>query len=115
MILAERIEYFEDPLTVEPLASVLEPDLSPLYSPAQAVLAVDMILVAEVDAPLLNGVPLQATHLAIRGDRAYVSYNVQGSVFLGGVDAFDRIGSKTPVLTSGLLFTDTDVSAVEAD
>ena len=73
-----------------------------------------MTLIAEVDPPQLQGTPLQATHLAILGDRAYVSYNIQGSVQLGGVDAFDRIGSRTPVLTSGLLFTDTDVSAVEA-
>lgn len=115
VLLAERVEYFEDPLTVEPLASVLEPELAPLLSLAQSALTFPMTLIAEVDPPTLEGTPLQATHLAIRGDRAYVSYNVQGSVFLGGVDAFDRIGGKRPILTSGLLFTDTDVSAVEAD
>ncbi|MDH3223905.1 MAG: hypothetical protein OEO23_09325, partial [Gemmatimonadota bacterium] len=51
--------------------------------------------------------------LAVLGDQAYVSYNVQGPLVMGGVDAFDGIGQRTPILTSGILFTDTDVSAVE--
>ena len=59
-----------------------------------------------------NGNTLQATHVALNGNYAYVSYNTQGATYLGGVDIIDISNPKKPKLVSSATFVGTDVSAI---
>lgn len=68
--------------------------------------------VAEVEAPRVDGVTLQATHVALDRDRAFVAYNLQGSMARGAVDLIDRIDGDNPRLRSTALLQDSEVNAV---
>lgn len=68
---------------------------------------------AEVEAPKVKGEAVQATHVKIIDDMAFVSYNTKGSKYSGGVDLFNISDQDNPVLQSQVLFSDVDVSAVD--
>jgi len=72
-------------------------------------------LVAEVTPPEHDGTSLQATDVSIHGNKAYVSYNVRGETFLGGVDVFSIQDPDNPQLESSVVFTDTDVNGLYMD
>ncbi len=74
--------------------------------------SITLVLVAEVAPPVHEGQTLQATDVVIKGGKAYVSYNYQGEIFLGGVDIFDITDISTPQLISFALLTDTDVNGL---
>ncbi|MGB2867477.1 MAG: hypothetical protein WBD36_03425, partial [Bacteroidota bacterium] len=67
---------------------------------------------AEVTPPVSGGTTLQATHISISGNYAYVSYNVRGATYLGGVDVFNISIKNNPVLVSQAIFLNSDVSSV---
>ena len=71
-----------------------------------------LVLIAEVSAPVYAGTTLRATHVAINGDYAYVSYNVEGSTYLGAVDVINISDPITPVIELQAILPDTDVSAI---
>ncbi|WP_423148421.1 hypothetical protein [Rubrolithibacter danxiaensis] len=71
-------------------------------------------LVAEVEAPKYEGKTLQATEVAIAGNRAYVSYNTQGETYLGAVDVLD-ITNATPKLLQSAVTPGIDISSVTSD
>jgi hypothetical protein len=71
--------------------------------------------VAEVAAPVFNGNILSATHVDIIDNKAYVSYNVQGDEYAGGVDVIDLNNPAYPSLITQLLFSGNDANAVVAD
>jgi hypothetical protein len=60
----------------------------------------------------LDAARLQATSVRMKGSEAVVSYAVAGAPHLGGILVFHKF-THDPVLTSGALFKDTDVHAVE--
>jgi|GEM_PF-561955 len=70
---------------------------------------------AEVDPPTHEGSTLQASHIKIVGDYAYVTYNTQGEEYLGGVDIFDISDISDPKLISGATFPKKDVSSIDVD
>jgi hypothetical protein len=70
---------------------------------------------AEVLPPSIDGQVLQATAIAMRGDRATVSYNMRGAQYLGGIDVFNISDKTRPKLRSEALFNDTDVNSVAID
>ena len=70
-------------------------------------------LKAEVDAPKINGEIIQATHVKIVNDMAFVSYNTKGSGYSGGVELFNISDQNNPVLQAQALFQHLDVSAVD--
>jgi hypothetical protein len=77
-------------------------------------------LIAKVLPPTYNNEVLQASHVRIIGNYAYVAYNTQGDRYLGGVDIIDITYPDNPILISGVLFINQesnkgkDVSSVEA-
>ena len=73
----------------------------------------ELVLRAEVEAPVLDGITLQATHVDFSHPKVYVSYNVQGPVRKGGVEVFWCPSADDLQLWSQALFTDTDVSALD--
>jgi hypothetical protein len=72
-----------------------------------------LVKVAEVAAPILEGVQLQATHVKVAGDQAYVSYNIKGNEYGGGVDVFDISVIDTPKIVSQMLLKNTDINALD--
>jgi hypothetical protein len=70
---------------------------------------------AEVDAPLYEGKTLQASHIKIVGNYAYVTYNVRGPEYLGGVDIFDVSDIRNPALISNVVFPAKDISSVDVE
>lgn len=71
-----------------------------------------MELIAEVVAPMYEGRALRATHVDINGKYAYVSYNREGEVYLGGINVFDISQVTAPRLVAEAMFPNTDISAV---
>lgn len=72
-----------------------------------------LIMVSQVEAPIFDGKTLKATHVDIDGNYAYVSYNTEGSDYLGAVDIFDITNIYSPIITEQAIFTDTDISSLE--
>lgn len=105
-ILSSRVQYRNE---IIPLDSV---STGTARMRAVVIDTVILTLVAEVEPPSYNGVTLQATDIKLKGKHAYVSYNMQGATFLGGVDVFDISNPDQPSLQSSILFTDTDVNGL---
>ncbi len=68
---------------------------------------------AEVDPPVYEGNTLQATHVTIKDDYAFVTYNTRGPKWQGGIEIFDVSDIKNPVIISSAILPNTDVSAVD--
>ncbi|ANW95642.1 hypothetical protein AXE80_04825 [Wenyingzhuangia fucanilytica] len=73
---------------------------------------IPLIQIAEVSAPKHNGTTLRATHVAINGNYAYVSYNVEGPTYLGAVDVIDISNPNSPSIALSAILPNTDISAV---
>lgn len=73
---------------------------------------IPLVLIAEVEAPTYKGTTLKATHVAINGQYAYVSYNVEGNIYLGALDVIDISDPENPSVIVNAIFPDTDLSSV---
>lgn len=73
-------------------------------------------LIADIDAPIVNGVQTQATmvHIFSNSARAAASYNVQGIEYTGAVDAIQITSSGREAIRvqSGIEFTNAKTNAV---
>lgn len=67
---------------------------------------------AEISSPVWEGQTLQATSVALSGQYAVVSYNMQGQTYLGALDVIDLSKKNKPSLTTRLLYKNADVNAV---
>ncbi|WP_240732479.1 LVIVD repeat-containing protein [Flavobacterium alkalisoli] len=72
-------------------------------------------LVAEINPPVYQGLTLKATHVAINGNYAYVSYNMQGEAYAGAIDVIDITNPNVPQLVMQAILPNTDVSSVSYD
>ncbi len=113
-VLGRRVRYTTTPplFIVQAKRNVLEEGLKELRMPPERA-GLRLVLRAEVDPPELSGQTIQATHVVLDNGYAYVTYNVQGPVYRGGVDVFDVRNTERPELISQALFDDADVSAVD--
>ncbi len=76
----------------------------------------EIYLRAEVEPPLgLDGKTLQASHIKIIGNNAFVTYNTKGPEYQGGVDVFDVSDIENPRLIQGVLFPSRDISSIDID
>lgn len=120
--LGDRIIYYPDPEV--PLDSS---DIPPGRLGKVAGPGFTLTLRAEVLPPVSGTTTLQATHIVMTEytdtsavypytittySLAYVSYNVGGPTYLGGVDVFDVTSRNNPTLISSAVFLNTDVSAL---
>ena len=71
-----------------------------------------LTLVAEVSPPSFDDITLQATEVIIKGNKAYVSYNVAGETMSGALEVFEINDANNPTLISSLIFMDTDVNGI---
>src|SRR5690606_8908164 len=74
-----------------------------------------MTLVAEVAPPVVRKDTLPASIVALKGGFAYVSYNVQGEAYRGGVDVIQVKNGNKAELRSQVLFDDAAVHALHYD
>ncbi|MFL9833407.1 LVIVD repeat-containing protein [Chryseobacterium terrae] len=74
-----------------------------------------LVLVAEVAPPVYNGKTLRATHVAVEGNYAYVSYNTEGETYLGAIEVLDVTNPNAPQLVMQAILPNTDVSSVRYD
>lgn len=122
-ILSSRITYINNPLQVDHTgnATVFDPDLKAKVSSASISMEESTELdhtwyfVAEVTSPVYGGEKLSATHVQVIDDKAYVSYNKQGDIHLGGLEVFDLSNRAYPKLVSQALFNNSDVNAITVD
>jgi len=77
--------------------------------------AFSMTLVAEIAPPTVNGQTLMATSVSLDGQFAYISYNLRGESYGGGVDIVQLKGTQNATIRSEALFSDTKVSSVFYD
>ena len=75
----------------------------------------EIYLRAEVAPPVYKGKTLQASHIKIVGNNAFVTYNTRGEEFLGGVDVFDVTDIENPTLIQGVIFPEKDISSIDID
>ena len=74
--------------------------------------AFSMTLVAEIAPTTVNGQTLMATSVSLDGQFAYISYNLRGESYGGGVDIVQLKGTQNATIRSEALFSDTKVSSV---
>src|SRR5215217_2076058 len=75
----------------------------------------NLTLTAEISSPVVNGDTLQATSVHLAGGFAYVSYNLQGERYRGGVDIIQIRSGSNAELRSQVLFDSTDVHSLYYD
>jgi hypothetical protein len=74
---------------------------------------ISLVLISQASSPTFEGSTLQATHVDIEDEYAYVSYNTAGSRYLGAVEIIDISDAYKPKIVSQAIFTNADVSALE--
>ncbi|WP_111670921.1 LVIVD repeat-containing protein [Algoriphagus litoralis] len=74
---------------------------------------ISLVLISQASSPTYEGTSLQATHVDIEDDFAFVSYNTAGPQYLGAVEIFDISDAYKPKIVSQVIFKNADVSAVE--
>ena len=79
---------------------------------AQAADNFPMSLLAEVNAPTYEGKKLTASHVDVKDNYVYVSYNTQGETYLGGIDVIDVSQPNNPKLIVQAILPNTDISTV---
>lgn len=74
-----------------------------------------MSLLAEVSPPVYEGITLTATHVDVKDNYVYVSYNTAGTIYLGGLDVIDISVPNNPKLVVQAILPNTDISSVVYD
>ena len=114
-ILGERLSYVEEGVPIDPASSPSPAPLGGSAAPPTAS-SVELTLVAELESPVVNGQVVQATSVSARRRFAFlISYNTQGSPFVGAVDYVINPFGVSPRLVSLVEFSDSDISAVGLD
>ncbi len=73
---------------------------------------VALSMIAETKASQASGNTLQATDVAIKSNKAYVSFNQAGDVYAGAIQVVDIKKEDSPKILAELLFDDIDVNSV---
>lgn len=75
-------------------------------------LGVAFLFRAAVAPPTVTGVSLEASHVALDGSYAYVSYMIHGEATVGAVDVFDISRPGSPRLVSSAALPGTEIAAI---
>ncbi|MFD2943064.1 hypothetical protein [Flavobacterium notoginsengisoli] len=72
-----------------------------------------LVQIAEVKPPVdANGRTLQASHVTVNGNYAYVSYITRGDVYSGAIDVIDVTDPYKPKLVTSALIPNTDITSL---
>jgi hypothetical protein len=110
-VLAERVTFKNTIISIDDSVAAAKASFGPGFAPSGNDAAV-LTLVAESTPPQYQDTQLQATEVRIKGNKAYVSYNVKGSEFLGAVEIYNITDNTQPELISSAIFTDADVNGL---
>lgn len=113
-VLAARVTYYDAEILIDDTGVGYPPGLGPVATASQPASAgrFSLKLKAEIAPPSIGGQVLQATSVAIAGDRGVVSYSMRGAEYLGAIDVVDLSNANKPKLVSQALFRNSDVHAV---
>lgn len=80
---------------------------------AAAADALPLVQIAEVNPPKdSNGRTLQANHVAVNGNYAYVAYTMIGEAYSGAIDVIDVTDPYKPKLVTSALIANTDINSL---
>ncbi len=105
-ILASRVTYTNKIIEIVDNTNKNKPTQAPKKEDAL------LTLIAEVTPPSYEGTTLQATEVIIKGNKAYVSYNIAGEKMLGAIEVFNITKADNPELISSVILKDTDVNGI---
>ena len=72
-----------------------------------------LVQIAEINPPVdNNGKTLQANHVAVNGNYAYVAYTMSGDTYSGAIDVIDISDPYKPKLITSALIADTDITSL---
>lgn len=72
-----------------------------------------LVQIAEINPPIDgNGRTLQANHVAVNGNYAYVAYTMSGNDYSGAIDVIDITDPYKPKLLTSALIADTDITSL---
>ncbi|MEN2403096.1 hypothetical protein GKZ90_0025135 [Flavobacterium sp. MC2016-06] len=72
-----------------------------------------LVQIAEIKPPVdANGKTLQASHVTVNGNYAYVSYITRGDVYSGAIDVIDVSDPYKPKLAASALIPNTDITSL---
>ncbi|WP_428232947.1 hypothetical protein [Flavobacterium sp.] len=72
-----------------------------------------LVQIAEVNPPKdSNGRTLQANHVAVNGNYAYVAYTMSGETYSGAIDVIDVSDPYKPKLITSALIANTDITSL---
>ncbi len=71
--------------------------------------------IAFVEPPIVDGTTLRATHVDVKGNFAYVSYNKEGATYLGAVDVINIQDKYNPVLVNRMTTSIADINSLFVD
>jgi len=72
-----------------------------------------LVQIAEINPPVdKNGRTLQASHVAVNGNYAYVSYIMRGDDYSGAIDIIDVSDPYKPKLVTSALIASTDITSL---
>ncbi len=108
----KTIETKNNRVTLKNQRVPLVPGFGMKSQPGDPVIMYEFTLVAEVDAPTIDGQIVQATHVEIFGNRAFVSYNMRGSQNLGAIDIIDITNPESPFIISTIEFDNKDINTI---
>ncbi|TDP02894.1 hypothetical protein [Flavobacterium sp. 245] len=80
---------------------------------AQSGSELPLVQIAEVNPPTdSNGRTLQANHVAVNGNYAYVAYTMMGDAYSGAIDVIDVTDPYKPKLLTSALIANTDITSL---
>lgn len=82
------------------------------YSHIVVTTGMGLRLVGAIDAPVYNGVKLQATDVQWVGNTVFASYNVRGDQFLGALQVIDVSDRRNPRVLAEAIYPETDLSRI---
>lgn len=106
--LNKRLDY-----TNSGVIAITNASASKLLKNSQATSDLPLVQIAEINPPIdNNGRTLQANHVAVNGNYAYVAYTTSGDVYSGAIDVIDVSDPYKPKLITSALIADTDITSL---
>lgn len=106
--LNKRLDY-----TNSGVIAITNASASKLLKNSQATSDLPLVQIAEINPPIdNNGRTLQANHVAVNGNYAYVAYTMSGDVYSGAIDVIDVSDPYKPKLITSALIADTDITSL---
>lgn len=100
-------------LTNSGVITITNTSTSKLLKSSQATTDLPLVQIAEINPPKdSNGRTLQANHVAVNGNYAYVAYTMIGDVYSGAIDVIDVSDPYKPKLITSALIANTDITSL---